>query len=182
MGRIVRDARVHADWFLSQKHIANDSALVFSGAKEYHVGIPSSAMHMVWLRCAGGRRGSRYQYASHIVYNNFHWTTGATKAQRERGVEYARKVLAVRQGYLDAGQTLADLYDPLYMLSPLLKAHQALDRAVDRCYRREKFESERERVKFLFQVYEKLTAPLAPTPVVMVKRRGRRTANLEFGW
>ena len=31
--------------------------------------------------------------------------------------------------------TLADLYDPVAMPAPLLKAHQALDRAVDRCYR-----------------------------------------------
>ncbi|MEI7940413.1 MAG: type IIL restriction-modification enzyme MmeI [Verrucomicrobiota bacterium] len=29
--------------------------------------------------------------------------------------------------------TLADLYDPLMMPTPLLKAHQQLDRAVDRC-------------------------------------------------
>ncbi len=48
------------------------------------------------------------------------------------------------------------------MPAPLLKAHQALDRAVDRCYRRANFTSERERVEYLFQQYEQLTAPLAP--------------------
>ena len=39
--------------------------------------------------------------------------------------------------------TLADLYDPLMMPTPLLKAHQQLDRAVDRCYRPEPFPSDR---------------------------------------
>ena len=38
---------------------------------------------------------------------------------------------------------LADLYDPLAMSAPLLKAHQQLDRAVDRCYRPEPFPSDR---------------------------------------
>lgn len=62
-----------------------------------------------------------------------------------------------RQPLLDNGATLADLYDPLYMPAPLLKAHQNLDRAVDRCYRKEKFERERERVEFLFGLYEEMT-------------------------
>ena len=43
------------------------------------------------------------------------------------------------------------------MPARLLKAHQALDRAADRCYRQEKFETERERVEFLFGLYEVLT-------------------------
>jgi hypothetical protein len=42
----------------------------------------------------------------------------------------------------------------------LVKAHAALDRAVDRCYRSQPFTSERQRVEFLFALYEKLTAPL----------------------
>ena len=43
---------------------------------------------------------------------------------------------------------------------PLYKAHRALDVAVDRCYRREPFTSERQRVEYLFALYEKLTSPL----------------------
>ena len=42
----------------------------------------------------------------------------------------------------------------------LLKAHQDLDRAVDRCYRQEAFTSDRQRVEYLFALYEQLTAPL----------------------
>ena len=44
----------------------------------------------------------------------------------------------------------------------LAKAHTELDRAVDRCYRKEPFPSDRARVEFLFQLYEQLTAPLIP--------------------
>ena len=57
--------------------------------------------------------------------------------------------------------TLADLYDPLSMPPKLQQAHEALDRAVDKCYRPEPFTSERQRVEFLFALYEKLTAPMA---------------------
>ena len=45
---------------------------------------------------------------------------------------------------------------------PLLKAHAALDRAVERCYRPQAFASDRQRVEFLFALYGNLTAPLLP--------------------
>lgn len=48
------------------------------------------------------------------------------------------------------------------MPAELLKAHRALDRAVDKCYRTAPFASDRERVEFLFARYEQLVAPLAP--------------------
>jgi hypothetical protein len=57
------------------------------------------------------------------------------------------------------------------MPGDLLKAHQTLDTAVDRAYRKEPFPSERARVEFLFALYEKLSSPLAPAP----KGRGKRS-------
>jgi len=65
---------------------------------------------------------------------------------------------------------LADLYDPLTMLEPLLQAHQQLDRAVDRCYRSEPFPSDRHRVEYLFALYEQLTAPLVAAAARKPKR------------
>ena len=56
--------------------------------------------------------------------------------------------------------TLADLYDPLTMPPVLLRAHQALDRAVDAAYRRAPFTTEAERVAFLFERYQGLVGPL----------------------
>ncbi len=62
--------------------------------------------------------------------------------------------------HLTEGAKLADLYDPLAMPAKLVKAHAALDRAVDRCYRAQPFTSDRQRVEYLLAMYEKLAAPL----------------------
>ena len=77
----------------------------------------------------------------------------------------AQAVLDARAAHPDA--TLADLYDPDLMPPNLRKAHQALDRAVDRLYRRNGFASERERVEYLLGLYEKMMEPLG------VRGRGR---------
>lgn len=83
----------------------------------------------------------------------------ATEAQRAKVEEAAGMVLAARAQY--PASTLADLYDPVTMPPALAKAHEALDRAVDRCYRKDPFPSDRQRVEHLFALYEHLTAPLA---------------------
>ncbi len=82
------------------------------------------------------------------------------------------------QGVLDArakfpGATLADLYDPLAML---VRAHAALDAAVDKCYRPAPFPHARARVEYLFALYEQLTAPLAPSANPKRHLRPRRTS------
>jgi hypothetical protein len=65
--------------------------------------------------------------------------------------------------------SLADLYDPLTMPPALVKAHQALDHAVDACYRKAAFASDAQRVEFLFERYRQLTS-LLPS----VKRASKR--------
>jgi hypothetical protein len=42
----------------------------------------------------------------------------------------------------------------------LLKAHQTLDKAIDKLYRASAFIGDRDRVEYLFRLYESLTAPL----------------------
>ena len=59
--------------------------------------------------------------------------------------------------------SLADLYDPLSMPPALVKAYAESDRAVDLCYRPQLFTSERQRVDYLFGLYEQMPAPLLPT-------------------
>ena len=74
-----------------------------------------------------------------------------------------------------AGATLANLYDPDLMPLNLRRAHQALDRAVNRLYLRARFVSERERVEHLFLLYEKMCAPLeADMRPVPTRRRASR--------
>ncbi len=81
----------------------------------------------------------------------------------------AQAVLDVREKY--PRSTLADLYDPSSMPSDLVKAHADLDRAVDRCYRTAPFTSDRQRVEFLFALYESLTAPLLPVEKKLRKKK-----------
>ncbi len=128
---------------------------------------------MAWVRVVCGRIKSDFRYSTRLVYNNFPWPA-PTAEQRERVEEKARAVLAAREPHLPPRglATLADLYDPLAMPPELVKAHAELDRAVEKCYRAEPFHSDRERVEFLFSLYEKLTAPILP---VTPRTRGRRS-------
>ena len=128
----------------------------------------TSAMHVSWLRYIGGRLKSDYRYSIGLVYNTFPLPPVSTE-RLQRLAPHADAVLAARANHPDA--TLADLYDPDLMPADLCKAHQALDRAVDRLYRRSGFTSDRERVEYLFGLYEKMLVPL--TAKAKPKRRRR---------
>jgi len=88
-------------------------------------------------------------------------------AAQDVGREKRQAVEGAGQVVLDArnahpGASMADLYDPLSMPANLAKAHAKLDRAVDRCYRSQPFPNERNRIEYLFKLYQKLTTPLLP--------------------
>ncbi|MGA2616619.1 MAG: DNA methyltransferase [Thermoguttaceae bacterium] len=151
--------------FMPKTVIGSNLVLFVPAARRYHFGVLSSAMHMAWVRQVCGRLESRYRYSAKLVYNNYPWPESPTGKQLASVEKAAQAVLDARAEYLAKGSTLADLYDPLAMPPKLVKAHAALDRAVDRCYRRQPFGSERQRVEFLFALYEKLTAPLLPAVV-----------------
>jgi hypothetical protein len=143
--------------FLSPQTICSNKIRHLVDATLYDFGILTSAMHMAWVNEISGRLKSDYQWSIKLVYNNFPWPE-ATEAQRGQVEAAARGVLDARENHPDA--TLADLYDPLTMPADLAKAHAALDRAVDRCYRPQPFPDERRRFEHLFELYEKLVAPL----------------------
>lgn len=91
-----------------------------------------------------------------MVYNNFPWPV-ANEKQTEAIEQAAQAVLDARGIFSDS--SLADLYDPENMPAALLKAHERLDRAVERAYRREKFTSDSERVAYLFERYLQQVQP-----------------------
>ncbi len=138
--------------------IASGSILTVQGASLYHFGVLTSTMHMAWTGYVCGRLESRYQYSAQIVYNNFPWPQAPTEAQQQAVEEAAQRVLDARAAH--KGASLADLYDPLTMPPDLVKAHAALDKAVDKCYRPQPFPSDAKRVEFLFELYEKYAAGL----------------------
>lgn len=144
--------------FMQPTTLVSDLVFMVPNASLYHFGMLNSTMHNAWVRFTCGRLESRYRYSKDIVYNNFPWPEAPTAAQKQA-------VEAAAQGVLDAraahtGACLADLYDPLTMPPDLVKAHQVLDKAVDRCYRPQPFENDARRVEYLFGLYEKYTAGL----------------------
>ena len=152
--------------WLGPEVIANQKLRILPNATLADFALLTSAMHMAWMRAVTGRMKSDYMYSVGVVYNTFPTPPGS--ADRSK-----LETLAARAAH--PGATLADLYDPDLMPPNLRRTHHALDRAVDRLYRRTRFTSERERVEHLFALYERLQAPLAAEAAV--KRRSRRSAR-----
>ena len=136
--------------------IASNKLQIIPGAPIHYFGILTSAMHMAWIRTVGGRLKSDYSY-SPSIYNSFPWPE-MTDMQRNRLEAQSQAILDARAMFPDS--PLDVLYDSDAMPPALRKAHQALDRTVDRLYRGTGFRSERERVEHLFMLYEKARAPL----------------------
>ena len=149
--------------------IANQKLRILPKATLCDFALLTSTMHMTWMRTVTGRLKSDYMYSVGVVYNTFPLPPVPTE-RLQRLAPHADAVLAARANHPDA--TLADLYDPDLMPADLRKAHQALDRAVDRLYRRSAFTSDRERVEHLFGLYEKMRVPL--TAEAEGKRKKRR--------
>jgi hypothetical protein len=149
--------------------IAGSELFTVSGGGLVEFGVLNSRMHMAWMRYTCGRLESRYRYSASVVYNNFPWpdfSTSSKPNQSEANMKQAQAAIeTAAQAVLDAraleaGATLADLYNPP-MPTALLKAHRALDAAVDAAYAlnggKKSWRSDAERVAFLFSRYEALT-------------------------
>ncbi len=155
--------------FLSKEIVASNTVQLVPNATLYHFGIITSTMHMAWVRAVCGRLKSDFRYSNTIVYNNFPWP----KAPSTRAVA---SIEAAAQGVLDARaqfphSSLADLYDPVAMPPLLAKAHEALDRAVDKAYG-SAFATEAKRMEHLFALYEEYVAGLFAGEKAGKKKRG----------
>ena len=148
--------------------IPSNKLRLLANAKLTDFALLTSAMHMAWTRYIGGRLKSDYQYSVGVNYNTF--PMPPKEANLSKLESLAQAVLDARAAHPSA--TLADLYDPDTMPPNLRRAHQGLDRAVDRLYRRTGFVSERERVEHLLMVYEGMRRPLALA--TWDKKKGRR--------
>lgn len=153
--------------------MSSNLLLIIRDATVYHFGILTSLMHMAWTRAVCGRLESRYRYSAGIVYNNFPRPDPSAR-QRVAIETAAQAVLTARLAF--PGETFANLYDPTLMPPELVRAHRALDRAVDLAYRRRAFGAEAERLSFLFELYQILSAPLAPV-MAPTRRKRRRGAD-----
>ncbi len=137
--------------FFDKENIVNNTCSVIPNATKYHFGVLHSKMHMSWTKYVCGRLEGRIRYSNEIVYNNFPWPKNPTKKNQNKVETAVQKVLDVRTEFPDS--SLADLYDPLTMPPKLIKAHQALDKVVDLCYRPQVFANEMVRIEYLFYLY-----------------------------
>jgi len=142
--------------FFTKDYIAGDTGLAIPCARLFDFGLLTSKIHNDWVRYTCGRIKSDYRYSNEIVYNNFPFPQEITDKQREQIETLAQTVLDARTQFPDS--SLADLYNPLTMPPKLLKAHEALDKAVDKLYRKEGFKSDTERVACLFELNRALTS------------------------
>ncbi len=142
--------------------ICGNANFMLPNASRYHFGILCSTMHNAWMRTVCGRLKSDYRYSNTIVYNNFPWPETSKDSQQQKIAEAAQQILDERQAEVDRctqqGQTcsLATLYAAGNMPAGLVKAHAALDKAVDAAYGYKGGKEDAARVAFLFGLYQQL--------------------------
>ncbi|RAP49049.1 MAG: hypothetical protein BZ138_08360, partial [Methanosphaera sp. rholeuAM270] len=132
------------------KEIIPSSACFWIGSDDkYLFGMITSKMHMTWMKYIGGRLKGDYRYNSSLVYHTFPFpnTTEDNKNKVRKQVE---EILKIRE---EIGDSYKDMYDSELMPSKLLKAHEKLDKLVDKCYRNKFFKNDEERMKLLFKLY-----------------------------
>ena len=159
--------------------ICGNANSMLPDATPYHFGMLCSSMHNAWMRTVCGRIKSDYRYSNTIVYNNYPWPQASTDKQRLAIETAAKAVLDARQLEFDrcaqAGQhcSLALLYNPDTMPAELIKAHAALDKAVDAAYGYKGGRDDVSRVAYLFGLYQQLAAPV-DVPLAATPQRSRR--------
>jgi len=140
--------------------VNNDSVIIAPNQaiydpEPYLFSILTSRMHMTWVRAVAGRLKTDYRYSSQLCYNTFPFPPiSETQKQELEGHVYA--ILGEREAHSE--KTLAQLYDPDKMPAGLREAHRQNDLAVERCYRSRPFESDEERLEYLFKLYEQMVA------------------------
>lgn len=144
--------------YVDKEIIVSDSAIALPKNDLYVLGVLTSAMHMSWVKYTCGRLKSDFRYSNTIVYNNYPWPKNPSDKNKKNVEKKTQNMLAIRKEFKD--NSLGDLYDPLTMPPKLLKAHLALDKAVDLCYRPQSFNNETARMEYLFDLYNQYTAPL----------------------
>ncbi|AYF96920.1 class I SAM-dependent DNA methyltransferase [Protaetiibacter intestinalis] len=141
--------------FVDSSDVVSDLAFAIFDPELWVFSVITSRMHMTWVKAVAGRKDNRLRYSNLIVYNNFPVPPLSVPA-KEQLTEAALRVLDVREYHSE--KTLAELYDPDLMPDDLRLAHQELDELVDAVYRKRGFDSDEERLSYLFGMYEQMTA------------------------
>jgi len=141
--------------FIDKNIVIQQSAQAIYDSELYIFSILTSGMHMAWVRAVAGKLKLDYSYSVSICYNTFPFPN-ISELQKNELEKHVYKILTEREAHSE--KTLAQLYDPEKMPDGLRKAHHELDLAVERCYRSKPFESDEERLEYLFKLYEQMIA------------------------
>ncbi len=142
-------------YYSSSDIVYSNGVRIIYDASLYLFGILTSAIHNLWVQRVSGRLETRIQYSNTICYNSF--PAPSTNKQQKLEIEsLAKEILLVRAEHTE--MTLGEMYNPETFPDDLRAAHHALDLAVERCYREKPFESDEERLEFLFKQYVKMTS------------------------
>jgi len=156
--------------------ICGDANFMLPNASLYDFGLLCSTFHNAWIEVIAGRLGSSYRYSNTVVYNNFPFPEKTTALQKQKIMEAAQAVLDARiieEKRYEARRdkcSLAMIYATDNMPEELLKAHNALDKAVDAAYSYKGTKDDASRVAFLFELYQKLISPLVETEKIVKKQ------------
>lgn len=138
--------------------IATNKTFQLPNANKYIFGILESRMHMCWMKITVGRLKSDYSYSNTLVYNTFVFPE-TSKIQEEFISNLADKILAIREEYFEKGEKIKDLYSS-FMPPDLRKAHNKLDKEVEKLYRKEPFNSDEDRFEHLLKLYRRKAAKI----------------------
>ncbi|OLS21393.1 MAG: hypothetical protein HeimC3_35880 [Candidatus Heimdallarchaeota archaeon LC_3] len=141
------------DMRFSPKDIIGNTCCFIPNTDYYEFGVLQSKMHMVWIKTISGRIKEDPRYSNTLVYNTYPWPDSPSIKNKRVVKECAMDILNIRKKYKNS--TLKDLYNPLVMPKNLYNKHKQLDKAVDRCYRAQKFTSDSNRLEYLFKLYER---------------------------
>ena len=140
--------------YYDSSYISLNSVQTVYDAEPWVFGLLYSKMHNNWLSAVGGKLESRIRYSSALCYNTFPFPD-INEKQKEQINLHVFEILEEREKYPE--KTIGDLYNPDRMPKGLKEAHHQLDLAIERCYRLKPFESDTERLEYLFKEYEKMT-------------------------
>lgn len=141
--------------FVNSDTIISNAARVIYTSEFYIFSIIISKMHIIWVRAVAGRLKMDMQYSNTLCYNTFPFPL-ITSIQKSELEKHVHDILEQRAKHTE--KTLAEMYDPKNMPEGLLIAHRDLDATIEKCYRAKPFESDEERLAWLFKLYEQMIA------------------------
>lgn len=139
--------------FFDNSYIVINSAQVIFDPEPYVFSMLNSKIHLAWAKFFGGKLETRYRYNAGLCYNTFPFPP-ISNQRKEELTQCTFRILEEREKHPE--KTLAELYDPDKMPEGLKEAHRLNDEAVERCYRSTPFNSDEERLEYLFKLYEKM--------------------------